>query len=204
MAFQLAYRLTNNEICATYEAAQVRRFRLGRTETVRTCTSESADFVAAMLDSGRTDDARRVLFRKAVERHGRDMRLASAGQGIDRHLFGLRKILPEVAPTLTEKDKQVAEAFLNDELLARSATWKMSTSQIYIRHSPTYGWGPVVDGGYGLPYMIHPESLQLSVTTQKDVDGQALVDNFCKACDMILELMDSPEAHEQRAKQAAE
>mgnify|MGYP001565390201 FL=1 len=32
---------------------------------------------------------------------------------------------------------------LKDPLLARSSTWNMSTSQIYIRHAPAYGESPL-------------------------------------------------------------
>jgi carnitine O-acetyltransferase len=41
MVMQLAYALTYGHSVATYEAAQVRRFVLGRTETVRVCTPQS-------------------------------------------------------------------------------------------------------------------------------------------------------------------
>jgi hypothetical protein len=42
MVMQLAYALTYGYNVATYEAAAVRRFALGRTETVRVCTPQSA------------------------------------------------------------------------------------------------------------------------------------------------------------------
>lgn len=38
----------------TYEAAMTRLYREGRTETVRSCTNESCDFVRAMLDETQT------------------------------------------------------------------------------------------------------------------------------------------------------
>lgn len=87
--FQLAYRMTHDAPCGTYEAAQVRKFQLGRTETVRICTEESVAWTTAMLDGGKTSNKqRRDLFRAAVGVHGVDMKNASNGMGIDRHLFG--------------------------------------------------------------------------------------------------------------------
>lgn len=142
--FQLAYYMTHAAPCGTYEAASVRRFQLGRTETVRCCTSESLAWSKAMLDPNVSDLDKRELFRTAVGRHGVDMKNASAGLGIDRHLFGLRKLV---------KDGEVAE-LLSDPLVARSSTWNMSTSQIFIENSPAYGWGPTATDGYGIPYMI--------------------------------------------------
>lgn len=40
-------------VCATYESASLRMFRLGRTDTIRSASIDSAAFVAAMDDSGK-------------------------------------------------------------------------------------------------------------------------------------------------------
>lgn len=42
------------KFCLTYEASMTRLFREGRTETVRSCTVESCDFVLAMADPTQT------------------------------------------------------------------------------------------------------------------------------------------------------
>ncbi|GAA5958399.1 hypothetical protein JCM21900_002182 [Sporobolomyces salmonicolor] len=194
MLFQLAYYMTHGRATATYEAAQTRRFQLGRTETVRILTSPSLAFVRAMVDPASppmsTPD-KLELFRAAVKQHGGDMKRASGGTGIDRHLFGLKMIASE-APGMA-KDALGEGQLLADALVKESGTWRMSTSQIYIRHSPSYGWGPVQPDGYGLPYMIHPESLQLTVTCRRSMKGQELIDNFGKAADMLMELHEEGE-----------
>lgn len=95
-----------------------RMFREGRTETVRSCTSESTAFVQAMAEGSHMVSARlhhqllggqatphrptphrltsapqkadlRDLFRKASKKHQNMYRLAMTGAGIDRHLFCL-------------------------------------------------------------------------------------------------------------------
>ena len=43
----------------TYEASMTRLFREGRTETVRSCTTESCNFVLAMVDPTQTVGAAR-------------------------------------------------------------------------------------------------------------------------------------------------
>ncbi|GAA5900440.1 hypothetical protein JCM8208_005362 [Rhodotorula glutinis] len=192
MLFQLAYYLTFNRACATYEAAQTRRFQLGRTETVRILTPESLAFVQALVDdpSGSSTAEKVALFRAAIAHHGSDMKLASSGSGIDRHLFGL-KMLAATSPEVTVEERAAVmegEGLFADPLVKESGTWRMSTSQIYIRHAPSYGWGPVVEGGLGIPYMIHPDELQLSVTCTDDVPGAQYVDNFRKAADMLMDL----------------
>ncbi len=42
------------KFCLTYEASMTRLFREGRTETVRSCTIESAAFVKSMDDRSKT------------------------------------------------------------------------------------------------------------------------------------------------------
>lgn len=180
MVMQLAHHLTHGTSCATYEAAQVRKYQLGRTETVRVCTNESVAFVRSMTDDSKGPEERETLFRAAVKRHGTDMKDASNAHGIDRHLYGLKKVL---------SDDPERPALFDNELFARSSTWRMSTSQIYIAKSPSYGWGPVVAGGYGFPYMIHPDSLQFTVTCDQDTPGDEMIKNVEKAADMLMDLM---------------
>lgn len=88
MIFQLAYYLTHSRPCGTYEAAQVRKYQLGRTETVRICTEETVAWTKAMVDASVATEEKVRLFGKAVGGHGSDMKAASNGMGIDRHLFG--------------------------------------------------------------------------------------------------------------------
>jgi len=111
-----------------------------------------------MLDEGKSEKERRALFQKAIEGHGKDMKNASGGMGIDRHLFGESELVsfcgsqadPDSSTGLRHLVKEGESApLLSDPLLARSSTWNMSTSQIFIENSPAYGWGPVVGDGYG-------------------------------------------------------
>lgn len=50
MAMQLAYYRTFGQVGATYESAATRRFRHGRTETCRSVSSQSVDYVKAFDD----------------------------------------------------------------------------------------------------------------------------------------------------------
>jgi carnitine O-acetyltransferase len=101
MIFQLAYFLTHSSPCGTYEAAQVRKYQLGRTETVRICTSETLAWTQAMV-GGASGEEKVRLFREAVAGHGKDMKDASNGMGVDRHLFGTS--LSPLSPPDTDGD----------------------------------------------------------------------------------------------------
>ncbi|XP_057178265.1 carnitine O-palmitoyltransferase 1, liver isoform isoform X1 [Triplophysa rosa] len=154
IALQLAYYRNRGTFTLTYEASMTRLFREGRTETVRSCTSESYAFVKA-LESGESKEVCRHLFRAAAERHQNLYRMAMTGAGIDRHLLCLyivSKYLGEESPFLKE---------------VLSDTWRLSTSQTplqqvelfdFVNH-PDYttcggGFGPVADDGYGVSYII--------------------------------------------------
>ena len=50
----LSIKQDAGKFCLTYEASMTRLYREGRTETVRSCTIESAAFVRAMDDPSKT------------------------------------------------------------------------------------------------------------------------------------------------------
>uniref|UniRef100_A0AAY4DXP9 Carnitine O-palmitoyltransferase 1, muscle isoform n=1 Tax=Denticeps clupeoides TaxID=299321 RepID=A0AAY4DXP9_9TELE len=158
LALQLAHFRDKEEFCLTYEASMTRMFREGRTETVRSCTCESAAFARAMEDPNMSE--RLDLFRKAAEKHQNLYRLAMTGSGIDRHLFCLY---------IVSKRLQIDSPFLKQVL---SEPWRLSTSQtpqqqlnlIDLQKFPKYvgaggGFGPVADDGYGVSYIIVGEDL---------------------------------------------
>uniref|UniRef100_A0A674PK88 Carnitine O-palmitoyltransferase 1, muscle isoform n=1 Tax=Takifugu rubripes TaxID=31033 RepID=A0A674PK88_TAKRU len=156
MALQLAQFRDQGLFCLTYESSMTRMFRDGRTETVRSCTSEAVAFVKAMESNAQ----RLALFRKAADKHQNMYRLAMTGSGIDRHLLCLYII---------SKYLNVDSPFLKKVL---SEPWRLSTSQtpqqqlnlVDIKKFPKYvgaggGFGPVADDGYGVSYIIVGENL---------------------------------------------
>ncbi|XP_064143699.1 carnitine O-palmitoyltransferase 1, liver isoform [Loxodonta africana] len=160
LALQLAHYKDMGKFCLTYEASMTRLFREGRTETVRSCTAESCNFVLAMMDPGQTVEHRLRLFRMASEKHQLLYRLAMTGSGIDRHLFCLYVVSKYLA---------VDSPFLKEVL---SEPWRLSTSQtpqqqvelFDLERNPEYvssggGFGPVADDGYGVSYILVGEKL---------------------------------------------
>ncbi|KAJ1726080.1 hypothetical protein LPJ72_006456, partial [Coemansia sp. Benny D160-2] len=90
MALQLTYYRIHGELAPVYETASTRQFLHGRTETVRSLTSEAADFVEVM-ESGASSAADKYdALVKAAAKHQTLLREASAGEGVDRHILGLR------------------------------------------------------------------------------------------------------------------
>lgn len=113
-----------------YESAQTRKFQLGRTEVIRSTSNEAVEWVASMDDVKASDKQRAELFRRAVARHLQYAAWAADGQGVDRHLFGLKKLLKEGEPL---------PGIYKDKAFAKTSHWELSTSQL---SSPWFdGWG---------------------------------------------------------------
>ncbi|KAI2648190.1 Carnitine O-palmitoyltransferase 1, muscle isoform [Labeo rohita] len=160
IALQLAHFRDKGKFCLTYEASMTRLFREGRTETVRSCTTQTCDFVHAMMNNKATREEKLKLLKVAAEKHQDLYRLAMTGKGIDRHLFCLylvSKYLGEDSPFLKE---------------VLSEPWRLSTSQTPLQQIDMFdlkrhpelvtsggGFGPVADDGYGVSYIILGEDL---------------------------------------------
>ena len=85
----------------------------------------------------------RALLDAAVQKHTRLTRLAATGQGVDRHLMGLRLML---RPLNGEN-----VALFEDVLFDKSQQWKLSTSGLSagLLFNGT-GFGAVYPDGYGI------------------------------------------------------
>ncbi|ORZ39107.1 acyltransferase ChoActase/COT/CPT [Catenaria anguillulae PL171] len=157
LALQLAYYKMYGECRATYESAQTRKFAYGRTETGRSVSMESVAFVKAMADPNVPHAERVAKAKAAIAYHGKYMKDASEGRGVDRHLLGLRMLLQP------GEDKP---KIFTDAAYAKSCHWNLSTSQLTSEYFDGYGWGEVVPDGYGLAYMIKEKSIHVNIVSQ--------------------------------------
>ena len=132
MVKQLAFFRLFGRPGVTYESCQTRQFLYGRTEVIRTVSSESKAFCEAMIDSSRSDADRAKLLKDAATRHGQYAAWAAAAQGVDRHLFGLKKLV---------KEGEEVPALFKDEIFSRSSHWEMSTSQLSSKFLDGWGYG---------------------------------------------------------------
>ncbi|TPX24211.1 hypothetical protein DIZ76_013554 [Coccidioides immitis] len=88
MAFQAAYYGLYGRIENTYEPAMTKTYLHGRTEAIRTVSSESVDFVQTFWGDNPIAEKVNAL-RKATQKHTAITRECSQGQGHDRHLYAL-------------------------------------------------------------------------------------------------------------------
>lgn len=157
MAIQVAYFRDQNCFTHTYESSTTRIFLHGRTETIRSMTTESCAFARA-LGTDVSNEEKIALLKHACEKHHQYSRKAMGGQAIDRHFFGLYVV---------SVGKGIESPLLKTW---RSAGWALSTSQVPQRQTskgawpnndqgdvyyhPSGGFGPVADDGYGVSYAI--------------------------------------------------
>jgi len=157
MALQLAYHRSRGQFDLTYESSMTRLFHQGRTETTRSLSQETCDFVLAMEQGKPAEDIIAIL-RDGCDKHALKNKDCMAGKGCDRHLFALY---------IVTKALDVSSEFLIEAL---TMPWRLSTSQqpqdqTTLRKglpketvdkfvSPGGGFGPVADDGYGVSYMF--------------------------------------------------
>lgn len=140
MMVQLAYKKFYGKNRPTYESAAVRRFQLGRTEAARVVSDESVAFCDAMTHPLSSNEECRELFMKALKAQGEYIAAASDGKGVDRHLFGLKKLI---------RDGEQTPDIFADPAYTYSQTWYISTSQLSSETYNGYGWSQVIDEGWG-------------------------------------------------------
>jgi carnitine O-acetyltransferase len=128
---------------AHYESASLRKFIHGRTETIRSCSVESIKFAQTMLDNSTSVNEKATALRTAIKAHKDYTMLvrprypfpryfahliyyqALNGEGVDRHLLGLRLIAAENKIELPDLFKDAA--------YSRSAHMRLSTSQVNLQ-----------------------------------------------------------------------
>ncbi|KAJ5651408.1 Carnitine O-acetyltransferase [Penicillium longicatenatum] len=158
MVIQLAYFKMYGKNRPTYESASTRKFQEGRTETTRTVSDESVAFCKAFHDHTVPREEVVKLFRAALSQHTKYTLEASDGRGVDRHLFGLKKLLQpgEKLPALYE-----------DPAYSYSGSWYISSSQLSSEYFNGYGWSQVIDDGFGIAYMINENSLNFNIVCKR-------------------------------------
>eukprot|EP00659_Diplonema_papillatum_P004806 gene4806-7413_t len=168
VAMQLAYYKNFGRNDATYEAASTRTFFHGRTEVVRSATNEVKAFCescnASALthrNAGQKHPTQLRLLREAVKAHTDYMKKAKQGNGVDRHLLGLRMIYEENR----ERFKFPLPSIFKGSGYRKSSHWNLSTSHCGSPSLVSFGFGPVVGDGFGIGYMIKNNCIAFNITS---------------------------------------
>lgn len=187
MAFQLAYKRMHNAVVPTYESASTSGFRFGRTETIRTVSSASVEWVNSMT-SQTTNSTRRSLFVRACQTHAKRSMDAVMGKGCDRHLFALRFLAAEKNLPKPAIYEDAAYARINHNIL--------STSTLVSEACRGGGFGPVVADGYGVGYGSFDDFIGFQISNFKDAkpstDAATFIKHIRVALSEIATINDAP------------
>lgn len=157
VALQLAFYRMYQHSCATYESASLRMFRLGRTDTIRSASNASVEFVRAFDDPSKQNTEKVVLLEKAVKAHRWYTNMAISGQAIDRHLLGLKMQALEQQITLP--------SIFTDKSYSKALHYRLSTSQVPSKTDCVMCFGPVVTNGYGVCYNPMDDHINFAVSS---------------------------------------
>ena len=144
MAIQLGHYKLHGKAVSTYESASTAAFKRGRTETIRSATAESAELCAVMERAGSSREEKVAAFAAAAKKHNGLTKDALMGKGVDRHLFGLRK--------LAEQNGNGLPAMYKTEAMDVWGKIILSTSTLSSHALEGGGFGPVNDECYGVGY----------------------------------------------------
>jgi len=161
MGFQLAIFKLLGKPCNTYEPVSMRHFLHGRTEAMRSVTPESVDFCRLMVSNGSLDQEKIESLKRAAAAHVKRVKECRNGNGVDRHLLGLRKIYELFGENLgIHKEPEIFGSAGYRTLCYN----RLSTSTSGYSGLSLCGFGPVVEDGFGIRYLTRPDQLNLSVS----------------------------------------
>ncbi|KAF8603875.1 carnitine acetyl transferase [Ceratobasidium sp. AG-I] len=178
------------ELVGTYEAATTRRFRKGRTETIRVVSEEVKRFCEGMDGDG--TEGKVALFREAAKVHIQRAKEAGNGMGVDRHMFGLKHLI-------RAEEGETLPSLFSDPLYQRASKWTLSTSAIFSKHFPGYGWGEVVPDGFGVAYMTgYNDRMQFTITSRKEMPSAEFRDEIDRAAKDMHTLFSNAQANKSK------
>lgn len=177
LALQTAYTGLHGTPPTVYESSSTHMFIHGRTETIRSLTSESAA-VARLLSvpGAATSETKKAAIQLAAAKHVQLGREAATGLGVDRHLAKLKDIATKAAAANGKDPSTMAgHAFFSDPLFSRSNTWMLSTSNLSNPFLSQFGFGPVTTKGYGIGYLVQDSTISMVISNFKgnETDGDA-------------------------------
>jgi len=171
MGMQLAWWRLNQTTVSTYESASTAAFKRGRTECIRSASLESQAFTK-IFDSGfASDDEKLKALVKATTKHAEISKDAKMGQGVDRHLFALKKMAEQMGKK---------EAIFADPAYTTFGSNILSTSTLVSEALMGGGFGPV-SPGYGIGYAVADDMMVFQTSSWNEAGPKHGSEEFGKA-----------------------
>jgi carnitine O-acetyltransferase len=158
MSIMLAYYKLYGKIVCTYEPVLTKSFYHGRTEAMRSATTQAKDLCTMWCNKSATPLAKLEALQKATKEHSRLVKESAGGNGVDRHLFALKCLCQRNSIPLPDFFQSKAWETLNHTILSTSNCGNPSLR--------LFGFGPTVSDGFGIGYIIKDNGLQYSVSSK--------------------------------------
>ncbi|WP_375179256.1 choline/carnitine O-acyltransferase [Enterococcus rotai] len=167
IALAMAQQTVFGKLRSVYEPVAMRMYYEGRTESARSISEEKKQFVEAFYNKNKrqNQEALVALFIEAAKAHSDRIIQCQNGKGVERHLFGLQKM---IVRSETETTTFTAEALriLGDDFI--------STTGIPYNILESFSFGPVNKSGFGLYYGILEEEVILTISAKKNREQEAI------------------------------
>lgn len=162
LGFHMAYFMTFNQLGSTYESCAMTHFYHGRTECLRSLTSEVKEAIHVLFEIPSSPEDQLKAIKKAFDAHKKRAMECQEGLGIDRHLYALYQLA-----------KQKIHCYPHYKMpkLFHLASWNrlrkdsMSTSNCGNQTLQLFMFGPVINDGLGIGYIMKDEEILVSVTS---------------------------------------
>ena len=181
LAIQLSYYKLHHKHGACYESVSTRKFHDGRTETLRSTSVESTDKVEAMF-SNLDAKAKLRLLRIYLDAHKQYSLQASNGNGIDRHLLGLK---------ILASKRNLSPRIFSDPGFIRSTHFHLSTSQLPNDSYPYLAYCPLVEDGYAVCYNPQETQIHFVISSFAMCEATVTANEFCQV--LVQSLLDVKE-----------
>lgn len=172
--FQIALVMAQYEVGlgfrSIYEPVAMRGYYQGRTESARSLSMEKCTFVQAFFSKkGQFSTAAlKELLMEAVLAHGQRIALCQKGNGIERHLFGLKKMAE-----MNSISNQKLDYFFRSAGIRALQSDYISTTGIPYDILESFSFAPVNPEGFGLYYGLLDEKIILDISCRKEISNQA-------------------------------
>lgn len=204
MVLQAAYYSTYHQIRSGFEPVVTRHFLHGRTDVVRTTTSEAANFARTFASNAASPSEKIDALRAATAAHGALSKRCAAGGSHHRHLYVLQQLWKRRRAFFEANALAAAEAGVEipDALKELGTTTDSSSSNKTIFTDPGWsqlgttvlmgsnvdnpslayaGFGPASAEGFTVVYTIRADHVAASVTCR---NGEAR--RFAGAIERVL------------------
>ncbi|WP_158233964.1 choline/carnitine O-acyltransferase [Sporosarcina sp. P34] len=165
MALQIAQYRTFGVCRSVYEPVSVRAFYQGRTECARATSMEKLNLVKAIENGEESNEALYMLMQQASLAHTNRIIMCREGLGVERHMYGLEQMYKLHGGDIGMTDPPAL--FSDAGYLAMRHDF-ISTSGMAYDNVKYRIFGPVVEGGFGLAYILLDQTISINISSHAD------------------------------------